>query len=85
MSLIAEVIELVVLVPALAVTLVDKVLGMTVQDLALVRVLLVDEYINVHVLWYQELALSVDSLDIFPKLVPIMVSSHPMPKNFHPQ
>ena len=85
MSLIAEVIELVDLVSELAVGVVDKVLDMAVQDLALVRVLLVDEYIKVHVTWYQELVSGVGSLDILPELVLIMVFSQPMPKDFHPQ
>ena len=52
MSLIAEVIELVDLVSELAVGVVDKVLDMAIQDLALVRVLVVDEYIKVNVSWY---------------------------------
>ena len=85
MSLIAEVIELVDLVSELAVGVVDGVLDMAVQDLALVRVLVVDEYIKVHVTWYQELASGVGSLDILLELVLIMVSNHPMPKDFHPQ
>ena len=85
MSLIAEVIELVHLVSELVVGVVDRVLDMAVQDLALVRVLLVNEYINVHVPWYQELASGVGSLDILPELVLIMVFSQPMPKDFHPQ
>ena len=85
MSLIAEVIELVDLVSELAVGVVDKVLDMAIQDLALVRVLVVDEYIKVNVSWYKELASGVGSLDILPKLVLIMVFNHPMPKDFHPQ
>ena len=85
MSLIAEVIELVDLVSELVVGVVDRVLDMAVQDLALVRVLLVNEYIKAHVPWYQELASGVGSLDILPELVLIMVFSQPMPKDFHPQ
>ena len=85
MSLIAEVIELVDLVSELAVGVVDKVLDMAVQDLALVSVLVVDECIKVHVPWCQELVLGVGSLDILPEIVLIMVFSQPMPKDFHPQ
>ena len=87
-SLIAEVIELVDLVSELVVGVMDRVLDIAVQDLALVRVLLVllvNEYIKVHVPWYQELASGVGSLDILPELVLIMVFSQPMPKDFHPQ
>ena len=85
MSLIAEVIELVDLVSELVVGVVDGVLDMAVQYLALVRVLVVDECIKVHVPWYQELVSGVGSLDILPELVLIMVFSQPMPKDFHPQ
>ena len=77
--LVAEVIELIDLVPELVVVVVDKVPDMAVQDLVLVRVPFVDKYIKVRATRFQELALGVGNTGTLLELVLIMVSSHPMP------